>query len=80
MQDDTVRIDKQEVPSGDTPQEAQRSLAAVLASDLNQVAVTVASTAAAYGVKKAVDKLRKPPGPGPGADEGKGGDPGPGAG
>jgi hypothetical protein len=73
-------VTSKEVPSGHAPQDAQRSLAAVLASDLNQVAVTVASTAAAYGVKKAVDKVRKPPGPGPGADKDRGGDPGPGAG
>lgn len=72
---------EQDLPGGETPQEEQRNLATVLVNDLNQVGIGVATTAAAYGVKKAVDKFRKPPpGPGPGINEGGRGDLGPEAG
>jgi len=50
-----------------TAQEAQRSWVTVLASDANQVAVGVATTAAIYGAKVVVDKIRKPPPPPPGS-------------
>ena len=50
------------------------SWASLLASDANQVAVGVATTAALYGAKKAVDKIRKPPPPPPPPPSGSGSD------
>jgi ABC-type transport system substrate-binding protein len=81
MDDELIRIERRDAPGGEPPQEAQRNRVTVLASDLNQVGIGVATTAVAYGAKKVVDKFRKPPpGPGPGGGQGGGGDPGPEAG
>lgn len=60
--------------SPETPHEVQRNLPSVLLSNLAHVGQAVedglATAAAAFGAKKARDKLRKPPsGPGPGAGQ-----------
>jgi hypothetical protein len=61
--DDQAPAEQRDVPGGEAAQEAQRSWVTVLASDANQVAAGVATTAALYGAKVAVDKIRKPPAP-----------------
>jgi hypothetical protein len=62
---DQAPAGQRDVPGGEAAQEAQRSWVTVLASDANQVGVGLATMAAAYGAKLAVDKIRKPPPPPP---------------
>jgi hypothetical protein len=62
---DQTQAEQRGAPGGEAAQEAQRSWVSALASDANQVGVGLATMAAAYGAKLAVDKIRKPPEPPP---------------
>ncbi len=67
---DLTQAEQRDVPSGEVAHEAHRSWVTTLASDANQVAVGMATTAALYGAKKAADKIRKPPPPSADSDGG----------
>jgi hypothetical protein len=70
MPEDETRTGEPDTPSVETPHEAERSLAATLMADLNQVGVGLATMASAYGVKKAIDKFHEqPPDSGPKPNE-----------
>lgn len=81
MREDETRIEELDAPDAETSHEAERNLVTILATDLNEVGVSLVTMAAGYGAKKVIDKFREPP-PDPGhkPNEGQGGDPGTGAG
>ena len=59
---DQTQAEQRDVPGGET---AQRSWAAYLANDANQLAVGGALMAMGYGAHKVAGKIRKPPDPPP---------------
>ena len=62
---DPTQAEQRDVPGGEAPPELQRSWASVLASDANQVGVSVVTAGVLYGAGKVAGKLRKPPPPPP---------------
>jgi hypothetical protein len=77
MRGDETRIEESDAPGAETSHEAERNLVTILATDLNEVGVSLVTMAAGYGAKKVIDKFREPPpDSSPKPNEGQGGDPG----
>jgi hypothetical protein len=77
MADDETRTEMLDTPDAETPHEAKRNLVTILATDLNEVGVSLVTMASAYGAKKVIDKFRElPPDSGSKPNEGQGGEPG----
>jgi hypothetical protein len=65
---DATPVEQRDAPVGETAREVKRSWVTVLASNTNQVGIGQVTSfqavmAAAYGAKKVVDNIRKPPDP-----------------